>query len=498
MITRGSGILLHLTSLPTSFGIGDIGPSAHRFAEFLHDAGQKYWQILPIHPTDYRYDNSPYHAISSIAGNTLLISPEQMVIDGFLDCSDLDPVPSFPPDQIDFSTAISYKNRLFDVAYNRFRFFGIDPAFVQFCEDEAWWLDDYTLYITIRDQFPGLSWTEWPSELKNRDSIAITEFKRKNQHTLLREQFLQYLFSQQWKIFRKKCHDLGIWLIGDIPIYIDHDSSDVWTYPEFFHLDEEKNPTVIAGVPPDYFSTTGQVWNNPLYNWEKLQECDFQWWVRRIKHELDTIDFLRIDHFRGLVGYWEIPAGSVTAVQGRWVSAPAWEFFRTLIKKFPHLPVIAEDLGIITPDVREIMMAFHIPGMKVLEFAFSSDSADNPYLLHNITRDSVVYTGTHDNTPVKGWYSGDATEREKNRLTDYLGRKVCEEEICDVFIRMALMSIADTVIIPMQDHLNLGSFARMNKPGTEDGNWRWMMRDGLLDNNLIDKIREITKIYGRL
>lgn len=498
MKTRGSGILLHITSLATKFGIGDLGPSAHQFAEFLHEAGQRYWQILPLHPTESRYDNSPYHALSAFAGNPLLISPELLAADGFLDRSDIVPVPSFPFDKVDFSAVIAYKNRLFDMAYHRFAYFGSDPDFFRFCEEQSGWLDDYALFIAIRNQYPDTPWSDWPSELKNRDLNALNDFKGTNRTEIEQERFLQYLFSLQWAALLKKCRELDIWLIGDIPIYVDFDSSDVWTNPHLFQLNKDKEPLFIAGVPPDYFSATGQIWNSPLYNWDEIEKSGFLWWIKRMEHELKTVDFLRIDHFRGLVGFWEIKAGSETAIDGRWVSAPVWELLRSFTKKFPCLPIIAEDLGIITPDVREVMREFSIPGMKVLAFAFSSDTAENPYILHNITKNSVIYTGTHDNTPTQGWFTDDATWEEKQRLSAYFGRDITAEEINDVFIRMALMSSANTAIIPMQDILHLGSLARMNKPGTDSGNWGWKMHEEMITEDLSFRLRSLAKIYGRI
>jgi len=497
MKTRGSGILLHITSLPGQFGIGDLGPQADRFVDFLQASGQRYWQILPVHPTDIRYDNSPYHSISAFAGSPLLISPEEMVNDGYLDPSDLQEGLEGPRDEVDYKAVIAYKERLFDMAYNRFAYFGSDPRFIDFCNEQAWWLDDYALFTAIRKYYAPAVWSDWPHPLKERDPQALHEFQEKNNSVIEREKFIQYIFSGQWEALRKKCHNAGIRLIGDIPIYIDYDSSDVWTYPDLFRLDKERRPTFVAGVPPDYFSATGQVWNNPLYDWDAIKNSGFSWWLLRLKRELSMVDYVRIDHFRGLVGFWEIRAGSDTAIEGRWIEAPAWDFIRTLVKEFPCLPIIAEDLGIITSDVREIMREFMIPGMKVLVFAFSSPTGDNPYILHNIPKDSVVYTGTHDNTPVKGWYELDATHEEKQRLIAYLGREPEIHEISDIFIRLAMMSSANTAIIPIQDILGLDSSARMNKPGTEHGNWRWRLQERMISEELSRRLSELVKIYGR-
>jgi 4-alpha-glucanotransferase len=497
MKTRGSGILLHITSLPGRYGIGDLGPEAYRFVDFLQTAGQRYWQILPVHPTDIRYDNSPYHAISAFAGNPLLISPELLVEDGYLDQSDIEPISACSDERVDYASVITYKERLFDIAYNRFAYFGSDLRFSEFCTKEAWWLDDYALFVAIRKQYPDSLWSEWPDELKSRDPKALITFQKSHASVIEREQFLQYIFSMQWEALRARCKRAGIRLIGDIPIYLDYDSADVWTFPHLFQLDEERKPRVVSGVPPDYFSPTGQVWNNPLYDWNALRDTGFSWWIQRLRRESALADYVRIDHFRGLVGFWEIKAGSETAIDGRWVIAPVWDLIRTLVKEFPCLPIIAEDLGIITPDVREIMRAFEIPGMKVLVFAFSSPTGDNPYILHNIPKDCIVYTGTHDNTPVRGWFDQDATPEEKERLFAYLGRRPESHEISDIFIRLAMMSSANTAIIPMQDILGCDHTARMNIPGTEEGNWRWRLKNDYPAPDRAQKLREYTVIYGR-
>ena len=497
MKTRGSGILLHITSLSGDYGIGDLGPGAHRFVDFLKASGQRYWQILPVHPTDTRYDNSPYHALSAFAGNTLLISPEQLVTDGYLDSSDLNPELNIPAGEVDFPSVIAYKERLFDMVFNRFSYFGHDSRFKEFCDREAWWLDDYSLFIAIRKEFSPAPWSDWPDELKNRNPDALFRYKEHHSMTIEREKFLQYIFSGQWEALLRRCHDSGIRLIGDIPIYIDYDSSDVWANPSLFQLDEDSKPKFVAGVPPDYFSATGQIWNNPLYNWDIMRELGFTFWISRLKRELSLVDYVRIDHFRGLAGFWEIPPGSDTAIEGRWVDAPAWDFIRTLVKEFPCLPIIAEDLGIITPDVREVMREFAIPGMKVLLFAFSSPTGDNPYIIHNIPRDSVVYTGTHDNTPVKGWFMQDATYEERERLTEYLGYKPETDEIPEIFVRLAMMSRADTAIVPVQDILGLDSSARMNRPGTDEGNWRWRMQEGMITEKTAEYLLKLVKVYGR-
>ncbi|MBN1167094.1 MAG: 4-alpha-glucanotransferase [Methanospirillaceae archaeon] len=498
MITRGNGLLLHITSLPTRFGIGDLGPASDAFIQFLLDAGQRYWQILPIHPTDRRYDNSPYHALSAFANNPLLISPEQMVTDGFLDEPDLSPVPVFPQFQVDFDAVISYKERLFNRAYHRFRDRGSSQEFMRFCQKNAWWLDRYALFMVLRKRYAPSLWGDWPPELLDPDDIILENIRNKESDVFEKERFLQYLFSIQWNRVRDRCRDAGIFLIGDIPIYIDYDSADVWSHPGFFQLDNQYKPTVVAGVPPDYFSATGQVWNNPVYNWDMIQKDQFSWWVARIKHLLLQIDYLRIDHFRGLVGYWEIPAGFKTAIQGTWKEAPARDFLRTLARKIPSLPLIAEDLGIITPDVREIMQEFSIPGMAVLLFAFEEGMADNPYILHNVSKNRILYTGTHDNNPIQAWFATEASETEKKNLSLYFGRDLSADTIHMDLIRLAMMSRADTVILPVQDLLGLGEESRMNRPGIDIGNWCWRLAPDELHSGISDMLLNLTAIYGRI
>jgi len=497
MKTRGSGVLLHITSLPSPFGIGDLGPSAHDFVQFLADSGQRYWQILPIHPTDPDYDNSPYHALSAFAGNILLISPEQMVSDGYIDAIDLNPIPISEPNQVDFPSVITYKEHLFSSAFRRFQENGHCAGFGEFCQKNAWWLNDYALYGVLRKRFAPVLWGDWPDELKYRNFEALERIRTDEADSILREQFLQFIFAEQWDALQKKCREKSIFLIGDIPIYVDYDSADVWAYPGFFKLDEYQKPSVVAGVPPDYFSETGQIWNSPVYQWEEMEKTRYSWWIQRIEHLASRVDYIRIDHFRGLIGFWEIPAGSTTAITGRWVSAPGFDLLKTLAKRSAYLPIIAEDLGIITPDVREVMREFSLPGMKVLLFAFQPGMAGNPYIPHHITRDCIVYTGTHDNPPVRGWFLNEASEEEKSNLSAYLGREVQPEEINGVLIRMAMMSVANTVIIPMQDHLNLGGESRMNRPGTDLGNWRWRVQGGHLTQDIAGRINYMTRLYDR-
>jgi 4-alpha-glucanotransferase len=497
MKIRGSGILLHITSLPSRYGIGDLGPGAFRFADFLEATGQKYWQILPLNPTDPAYDDNPYHSISAFANNPLLISPELMAEDGFVDASDIGAPETFPEHSVDFARVIPLKERIFTRAYERFAQQDDRRDFERFCRENAWWLDDFCLFAAIRSNRDGLPWNQWPEDLKQRKPDAL-ETEREHLHERIEKiQFLQFVFMLQWQKLRKYCRDRGIHFIGDIPIYVDYDSADVWQHPEFFKLDRDLNPMVMAGVPPDYFSATGQLWHNPVYDWESLQKSGFSWWCRRMERNLALVDYVRIDHFRGLVACWEVPAGSDTAMDGKWVAAPAEELLHTFVRKFPCLPVIAEDLGVITPDVREVMEKFGIPGMKVLLFAFEEGFPHGPYLPHNAIRHCIFYTGTHDNNPVRGWIANEATEQHRIRIHQYFGREIPDSELNQALVRMAMATVANTVIIPLQDLLGLDAASRMNKPGTDKGNWKWRFSERMLIFEAAENLRSMTTVYER-
>jgi len=498
MKRRASGILTHITSLPSSFGIGDLGPGAHEFVEFLSQAGQSYWQILPLNPTDSAYDDSPYHSVSAMASNPLLISPEWMLRDGLLEKDELEPIPDFSEDKVDFSLVIPYKERLFEAAFQRFQKQIPQDDFLRFCERNSGWLDDFALFKVLKGEFSQKKWSEWPSEFRDRDNRALREFSQEHEDKIQKEKFLQYLFMRQWNELKDLCRKRDIHVIGDIPIYVDYDSADVWSHPRFFKLDDRKQMEVVSGVPPDYFSKTGQLWGNPLYDWEEIKRTDFKWWISRLDRVLEMCDMVRIDHFRGLVAFWEVHASEKTAVNGKWVEAPVREFFEKLSKRYLHLPFIAEDLGIITPDVREVMGHFSLPGMKVLLFAFGEDDPDHPYLPHNYKENYVVYTGTHDNNTVRGWFENEAGEDEKARLCRYTGKKVREEEVNWDLIRLALSSVADTVIIPIQDVLGLGQEARMNRPATNQGNWKWRMSGGHIEAARTTPLKDLTRLYARL
>ncbi|RJQ23222.1 MAG: 4-alpha-glucanotransferase [Nitrospiraceae bacterium] len=498
MKKRGSGILLHITSLPSPYGIGDFGPEAYRFADFLAETRQRYWQILPLSLTSTVYGNSPYSSVSAFAGNYFLISPERMVKDGLLSEADVRTVPEFPPERVDYHAVTCYKDKLFRLAFKKNR----DKLrehrdFQQFCAENSHWLDNYSLFVSIKDHFKGAEWGRWPEELRDRNEGAITEWTEKLHDGILHEKFLQYVFYSQWSALKNYCDSIGIKIFGDIPIYVNYDSVDVWANPEIFSLDKEKRPVFVAGVPPDYFSSTGQLWGHPVYNWGVLKKTRYHWWMQRIEHNLRLYHIFRLDHFRGFVGYWEVPAGEKTAINGKWVSAPAEDFFNIVMKKFPDISIIAEDLGFITPDVREVMEKFGFPGMKVLLFAFGEDLPTNPYVPHNHIGNCVVYTGTHDNNTIKGWFSREMDHEGKKRLSEYVGREVTDKTVHKDIVRLAMMSVADMVITPMQDLLGLGEKDRMNLPATESGNWEWRLASGQISPAVLKRLLEMTRIYGR-
>lgn len=492
---RASGILLHPTSLPGKYGIGDLGPYAFRWVDFLADAGCGLWQILPLGPTGY--GDSPYQCFSSFAGNPYLISPELLLDECLLTKVDLADCPTFSNDRVDYARLIPWKLKILDAAFRRFCQ-GIRSdlvvEFEQFINSNSHWLMDYALFMALKDVYAGRSWVEWPKPVRNRDLQTIGEARERYADAIRNQMFRQFLFFRQWRMLLEYAHSKNIRIIGDIPIFVAHDSADVWSNPELFVLDTEGNPLIVAGVPPDYFSETGQLWGNPLYRWENHALTDYQWWVKRVKMVMSLVDIVRLDHFRGFVGYWEVPASEKTAEKGRWMPGPGAGFFESLKRQLGELPIIAEDLGEITPDVIELRERFQFPGMKILQFAFEGDS-DNPFLPHHYERNCVVYTGTHDNDTSRGWYDR-VSEEKRDFCRRYLGRS--GQGIAWDMIRSAWASVADIAIAPMQDFLNLGNEARMNYPGNPSGNWSWRMLEANLDTSLIERIREINFLYSRL
>ena len=499
MTVRSSGVLLHITSLFNPFGIGDLGPAAFQFADMLVESGQSIWQVLPLNPTDPGHGNSPYHSISAFAGNTLLISPELLAQEGWLTGKDVNQDLKEPQGKVDYNKVISCKEKLFDKAFDRFKSQRrIVADFECFCSNASKWLDDFALFVVLRRQYPGRSWRQWPNPLRNRKAKAISEAHEKYSEQVLKEKFLQYLFYSQWHRLKKYCNRKGIRIFGDIPIYMPYESVDVWTNPDQFKLDDQLKPLGLSGVPPDYFSSTGQLWGHPVYDWEKQKKNRYPWWTDRIELNLSLFDIIRIDHFRGLVGFWEVAPGQKTAKRGRWVEAPAEDFLGCLYKRFGCLPIIAEDLGTITPDVKEVLHRFSLPGMRVLQFAFGDDFPDCLHLPHLYEKNCVAYTGSHDNNTVKGWYHTEIDESTKKKLHQYSGRKLPANKIHWEMIRIAMMSVADMVIIPFQDFPGLGSEARMNTPGKSEGNWSWRMTPDQFTSKIRKKLRQMTQTYGRL
>lgn len=506
---RSSGILLHPTSLPGPFGIGDVGPAAYAFADFLVKSGQSLWQMLPLGPTGY--GDSPYACYSAFAGNTLLVSPEQLIRDGLLSTPDLPAEVSMPIESVSFERVHRVKDDLLHKAYQNYKQDykqasnnGLRVAFETFMHDSASWLDDYALFRALKDVHGGIAWNGWKPELRSRQPAALEEAREQLRQEIEAQKFYQFLFSRQWFALKAYCNDKGIKLVGDIPIFVAHDSADVWTNPNQFKLSEDGSPIVVAGVPPDYFSATGQLWGNPLYNWDQMRADGFKWWIERVHATLKTVDIVRIDHFRGFAACWEIPGGDKTAERGRWVEAPGRELCIAIREALGELPIIAEDLGVITPDVEALRDDFGFPGMRILQFAFSSD-AKNHDLPHNYHSNVVVYTGTHDNDTTVAWFSSVAgegstrsaeqVEAERSFCLRYLNTD--GREIHWDFIRTVLASVANTAVVPLQDLLGLGNEARMNLPNSTEGNWAWRFEPGALTEEVSRRLRQLTELYGR-
>ncbi|MHC5613517.1 MAG: 4-alpha-glucanotransferase [Nostoc sp.] len=493
---RSSGILLHPTSFPSRFGVGDLGLEAYRFIDFLNESHQQYWQVLPLGPT--AYGNSPYMCYSAMAGNPLLISPEKLLDEGLLAEEDFANLPGFPVEKVDFEQVVPIKIELLKKACENFRVNATPiqhKEFEGFCDSKAYWLDNYALFMALKDANNNANWYTWEPEIVKRDPQALDEVQHRLKEEIFYYKFIQFEFFRQWSDLKSYANMRGIDIIGDIPIYVAHDSADVWAHPDIFCLDKETGAAAqMAGVPPDYFSATGQLWGNPVYNWEELQKQDFKWWVQRFEAMLDYVDIIRIDHFRGFQAYWSVAQGEETAMNGKWVEAPGDAFFEVIREKLGKLPVLAEDLGVITPEVEALRDKYEFPGMKILQFAFGSDP-DNPFLPFNYPRNAVVYTGTHDNDTTVGWFNS-ANDNEKQNLLLYLG-SISPEGIHWDLIRLALSSIANQAIIPLQDILGLGNEARMNFPSVAEGNWEWRYQAAGLTEELGDRLKVLTRLNGR-
>ena len=502
---RASGILLHPTSLPGPFGIGELGDEAYAFADFLAASGQSLWQVLPLGPTGY--GDSPYASFSAFAGNTLLVSPQRLRQEGLLDDKDLAGAPAFTEEKVDYGAVFNFKTATLRKAYENFKRtteVSLRGAFETFTQRESAWLDDYALFRAVKDARGGVSWNRWEPPLVRREPRALAAVREELHDAVEAQKFYQFLFFRQWSALKSYCNERGIKIVGDIPIFVAHDSADVWTHPYLFKLDDMGNARVVAGVPPDYFSATGQLWGNPLYEWDRMRGENFAWWVARVRETLRTVDVLRIDHFRGFAACWEIPGGDPTAERGRWVPAPGRELFTAVKYALGELPIIAEDLGVITPDVESLRDDFGFPGMRILQFAFGGDPSSHD-LPHNYVRNVVVYTGTHDNDTTVGWFesqagagstrSAEQIERERKFCLDYL--KSDGAEIHWDFIRAVLASVANTAIVPLQDVLGLGTSARMNLPASTEGNWAWRYRQDALNEEMSRRLRHLTQLYGR-
>lgn len=493
---RNSGILLHISSLPSRWGTGDMGRGADLFAEFLASAGQGLWQILPLSPTDPGQGNSPYSGLSAFAGNPLFISPEILVEDGLLEHSDLDSYEPLSLERCDHAGSARIKERLFQMAFNRFSS-SPDSEFSLFCRRNREWIEDFALFVSLKGHLGGSPWYEWPLSLRDRDEETLKKAREDLVYEIDHARFLQYVFEKQWKRLRGLCREKGIALIGDVPVYVSHDSADVWAHRSLFDLDDSGRAKRVAGVPPDYFSKRGQRWGNPVYRWDLLEKEGFRWWIQRLSHALSLFDMVRIDHFRGLVKFWSIPSSERSAVKGKWVEASPDAFFLKVKEKFPSMPFIAEDLGYITPDVKEYIHQLDIPRTLVLQFAFGEGFEGNPYAPANHVENACVYTGTHDNNTSRGWFESEAGPEARKQLSSIAGRPVTSDNVSMEMIRVAMASRARFAVFPMQDVLGLGSEARLNTPGRRSGNWLWRVEEEQMSNASIGELAEMSVRYGR-
>jgi 4-alpha-glucanotransferase len=475
-----------------------MGPQAYKFADFLKQAGQRYWQVLPVNKVNLKGNYNPYDCLSAFAGNILFISPDLLFEQGLLIQKDLRDKPGFPKGRVDFRKAASYKVKLLDLAYSRFGNLTARKEYEKFCSQNRDWLEDYTLFTAILKKFGKRPWRTWPRGLRDRKKDALKAAKKELADSVNKVKFQQYIFFKQWQGLKRYCHRLGIEIIGDMSIYVARDCAETWAHPELFKLTRDKKPRFIAGVPPDAFSKTGQLWGNTVYDWKALKGTGYKWWMQRVEHNLNLFDIVRIDHFRGFVSFWQVPAKNKTAKNGRWVPGPRDDFFNKLFKRFPKSLFIAEDLGYITADVRKAVKKYGLASMKVLMFGFDGDISENPHCPVNYKKNSVVYTGTHDNNTVKGWFRNEAGALQKKRLFSFIGCKVPPGRIHWQFIKLASSSASDTVIIPMQDILGLGAEARMNKPAAVKNNWKWRLKPNELKPSIAKKLKKLTKNCDRV
>lgn len=492
--------------MPGRYGIGDLGTEAYRFAHFLAESGIRIWQVLPLGPTGY--GDSPYQSFSAFAGNPLLISPEMLVEEGLLAPSDLDP-PEFPDSSVDYAAVLAFKLPLLRKAFQNFQKAAGTTGwreFQEFCERQRWWLEDYALFRAVKEQFQEASWITWDEALVGRDRATLDDYRQRFSEQMEMHRFLQFEFFKQWRLLRRYCRDLGLIVMGDMPLFVAHDSADVWANQDLFHLDPAGKPIFVAGVPPDYFSATGQLWGNPVYRWKVMAANGFHWWVKRMRSTIEMVDLVRLDHFRGFEAFWRVPAEEETAINGEWRKAPGAELLEKLHQELGKLPLIAENLGWITPEVEALRTRYDLPGMAILQFAFGTDPQASTFIPHNLARDTVIYTGTHDNDTMIGWWQSTAEsdstrgqqeiDNERDLARRYLNMKGDEPQWD--FIRAAFSSVAGIAIIPAQDILGLDNSARMNLPGEPSGNWKWRMRPDQLKLEHQDRLRELSWLYGRL
>jgi 4-alpha-glucanotransferase len=489
---RASGILLHVTSLPSPYGIGDLGPAAISWIDRLQEAGQSWWQALPLGPAGY--GNSPYQPLSSFAGNGLVISPEWLIEDGLLATSDCEH-PSFPVDFVDYAAIVPFKHGLFEKAWDRFRSGAradLRRDYERFCHDQDHWLQDYALFRALKAKFGNAHYLAWPTELVQRQPAALEQMRGELSSQIGQACFAQFLLFRQADRLRAHAHRKGLTLMGDLPFFVSGDSSDVWANPEFFLLDQQRRPRFVAGVPPDYFSAQGQLWGNPVYDWDALRQAGYRWWIARLRSLMSHVDVIRLDHFRGFAAAWHVPAGAPTAQTGSWVPGPGSEFFQAVENELGRLPFVAEDLGLITADVSSMRDRFHFPGMRVLQFAFDGRE-DNPHLPENFPTNMVVYTGTHDNPTTRSWFDELPGDQREN-IWKYLKRQGAKStNAAAALMELAWSSVAALAMAPLQDLLNLGNEARMNVPGRAEDNWRWRATEGMLSDTRFERLRELTR-----
>lgn len=493
MTSRSCGVLMHITSLPGPYGIGSMGRYGKQFIDFLNEAGQKYWQILPVGPTGY--GNSPYQAFSAFAGNPFIIDIEQLVESGYLTTEEVNKVDlNGREERVDYNKIIAYKIDLLKLSYQAYKK-DSKRASLETFKLKNHWLEEYSLFMSLKEHHENRPWQEWTLEYKQRDAKALESFKKDNHEAISFWVYLQWVFFEQWLTLKKYANAKGVEIVGDMPIYVSSDSADTWAHTELFYFDESSNPIAVAGCPPDAFSETGQLWGNPLYDWDKNEETGFQWWIERMKSSMDLYDVIRIDHFRGFESYWEIPAEDDTAENGRWIKGPGMKLFEAIHSAIPSMRIIAEDLGFLTEKVIQLVKDSGYPGMKVLQFAFDSRE-ESDYLPHNYDKHCIVYTGTHDNDTVVGWFDS-ASKEDVALAVEYLALNT-DETYHWGYIRGAWSSVAQTAIAPMQDFLGLGTEHRMNIPSTIGGNWEWRVKEDDLSDALASRMRQLTNIYGRL